>query len=101
MSYQFAAFVFGIAAYALRAIATARLREKHPAEWARLGNPMLTEQGPQDYASQAMAKFLLRGEFFKVSDTALWIYCIAFYLALAAAILLMIFAMVLPEQQGT
>ena len=98
MNYQLAAFIFGAAAYALRAIATARLREKHPAEWSRLGQPMLTEQGPQDFASQAMAKFLLRGEFFKVSDMLLRIYGIAFYVTLAAAVSLMVLAIVVPGQ---
>ena len=96
MSYPLAAFIFGIAAYALRALATARLREKHPGEWSHLGDPTLTEQGPQDYASQAMAKSLLRGDFFKVPDTILWIYCIAFYLALIATILLMVFSWLHP-----
>ena len=96
MSYPLAAFIFGVAAYALRALATVRLREKHSTEWSRLGYPKLTEQGPGDFASQAMAKFLLRGEFFKVSDTILWVYCIAFYLALAAAISLMMFAWLRP-----
>ena len=90
MNYQLTAFIFGIVAYGLRAVATARLREKHPTEWARLGNPELTEQGPKDLASQAMARFLLRGEFFKISDLILRFYCVGFYLALAAAVILML-----------
>jgi hypothetical protein len=84
------AFYIGVIALILRALATKRLKVRHPKEWVRLGNPALIDQGSSDIGSIALTRFFLRGEFFKIQDTTLRFLCIAFNLAAMTTVLLMV-----------
>lgn len=88
--YGLAAFFMALAAFGLRALATHRLRTRHPTQWAELGHPAPIDQGPGDPGSLSVVRFFFLGEFFQIRDRVLHVESILFDLSVIAGVILML-----------